>query len=208
VFLFQLITQRITLELNKSESLKLIHKRLAILTASLSDLDAAVAAETALAVDVAALKVEETALIAKDSTKPAELVQHRAKTDLLVGKLGRLHRQVELAEEKAIFDADAAGVLIYAFKTAAAKAYFDEVEARSARFFDRQDIPMLKSFAARGEYAKTILNHAEPHFSPRTPSHRSSDLIQARNLANAFSQLEDAAKDLDLVTDLPPQWLE
>jgi hypothetical protein len=67
---------------------------------------------------------------------------------------------------------------------------------------------MTKSLAARGESARSLLNHAEPHFTSRNPQQRPNDLSEARRLALTFADLEKAAADLDFGIDIPPQWAD
>jgi hypothetical protein len=74
------------MELSKTKSLELIHRRLDELSKSIADLDAANAQKTSIEADLAKLHSIETDLIADDSTKPAELVSHRAKKKLLLRK--------------------------------------------------------------------------------------------------------------------------
>ena len=104
--------------------------------------------------------------------------------------------------------AEASGVLIYQLKIASVGAHFDRVEKQTAEFFDRQDWALLKNLAARGETARALINHAEPHFTPSNPQQRTLDLSEARRLALSFADLEKASADLDFVVDLPPQWLD
>jgi hypothetical protein len=75
------------MELPKTKSIELIHRRLDKLTKSITDLDKANAQTATLEADLVRLRVVETDLIGDDSTKPAELVQHKARIDLLAGKL-------------------------------------------------------------------------------------------------------------------------
>lgn len=189
--------------LPKKDLLALIHRRIDTLSASIAALDSANAKKSSIEADLVKLRAVETDLIANDDCKPDALALHRAKTDLATGKLQRAQKAVFVAEERVVLDAETASVLIYQFKQAAVTAYFDRAQRQFAEFFDRNDLGMLKSLASRGERAKTLLNHPESNFNPRTPSLRAHDLSEARALAGAFKQLEEASADLDFVTDIP-----
>jgi hypothetical protein len=53
-------------------------------------------------INVTKLRAAETDLIADDASKTSELVQHRAKIDLLTGKFNRAHQAVLDAEQVVI----------------------------------------------------------------------------------------------------------
>lgn len=179
--------------LSKQKSLDLIHRRLSALQTSIADLDTAVAKKDSLEAELVKLRAVEADLIAKDSCSPGELVQHRAKIDLTVGKLQRAARAVAVAEESVVLDGETATQVISGFKQAAVFAHFDDVKAKIGAFFDAQDIPFLQSMAGKSVRARSLVGHEEFLFSPQTLAHRAHNVAEARRLAGSFAQLEQSS---------------
>jgi hypothetical protein len=194
--------------LSNKLSLDLIHRRLDELSKSITALDESYAKKAALEADLIQLRCAEVKLIADDATSPAALVCHRAKSDLQTAKVYRAQQAVLLSEEAVVTAANTAGQPIYMFKCAAVEAYFLDFESVCGRFFDRQDLPHLRNFAARHENGRALIHAEEFSFSPNNRSQRVHDLSVAGRLALAFADVQKAAAGLDVQIDVPDQWVD
>jgi hypothetical protein len=198
--------------LDKKTSLKLIHRRLDCLAERLKELDKLSEARAQQQKEFEDLRAEESQILAADGADTEQSLQSllkvRGKCDLKASAVGQSDRKIALAEERVSVAAEQAGQLVYAFKLAAIDAHFRAVEARAAEHFDKQDFGLLRALAGKTEKARSLTGSSEFHFSPQSPTQRTLDIEQARNISGSFAQLEQDASSLDVKIDIPHTWLD
>jgi hypothetical protein len=182
------------MELSKTQSLELIHRKLSKLADSIALLDAALAKEASIKADIVKLRQIEVEIIAKDESKPDALLQQRAKIDLAAGKLERQHKTVLIAEEQVVLDPEVTAQVTDAYKQRAIAEYWKVFQDVVGPFFDPQDIPRARHIAERQSNAQALTNWAEFSFTPKNPSFRVHDLHNARRFHISFADLERSVR--------------